>query len=167
MNTGTTKTNLVTCQVSCLEFDELLEVLTLKNQIQSLFVENTNIKMTKKFRGGITVYNINIYPLKILQCCRERTTTAVLKILQNTYNTNTNTIKMRPKLKILQCCRGRTTTSSATRAPTARSRCPGSLSALRPTMRLSAFNVTLRGGDEQIYPMWIMCGTKRGGGDSQ
>ena len=152
MNTGTTKTNLVTCQVSCLEFDELLEVLTLKNQIQSLFVENTNIKMTKRFRGEITVLYIN-YPLKILQCCRERTTTAVLKILQNTYNTNTNTIKMRPKLKILQCCRGRTTTSSATRAPTARSRCPGSLSALRPTMRLSAFNVTQRGGDEHIYPM--------------
>ena len=70
---------------------------------------------------------------------------------------------MRPKLKILQCCRGRTTTSSATRAPTALSRCPGSLSALRPTTRLSAFNVTQRGGDEHIYPMLIICDTKRGG----
>ena len=66
-------------------------------------------------------------------------------------------------IKILQHCRGRTTTSSATRAPTARSRCPGSLSARLLTMRLSAFNVTPRGGDEQIYPMWIMCDTKRGG----
>ena len=33
VNTGTTKTNLVTCQVSCLEFDELWEVLTLNIQI--------------------------------------------------------------------------------------------------------------------------------------
>ena len=65
VNTGTTKTNLVTCQVSCLEFDELLEVPTLNIQIQGLLLKIPTLKCRKDSGGNYSALYQHLLPAQI------------------------------------------------------------------------------------------------------